>query len=183
MRNPSRFPRSANRRRRGPKGKRSGRVDLAKVVWRLVGRHVPDEALRLIRVRDAWDRVAGDRLSAVTWPFIVRKQRLVIHVRDGQWRHELTYLREALLERIREGCPEAAITELDFRLGPVDRSGHTLSAAYDAADESAAVARPPILQADPPPETLSALSSVNDSELRDAMAMARYVLGRPGRQE
>jgi hypothetical protein len=101
----------------------------------------------------------------------VSEDELVINVHDNQWLHELTYLRQSLLERIQSRCPTAQIGRIRLRIGPVP-------ARTQGPSESAEPSPKSILPPEPSADTRSALDSVNDPDLRNLLAGTRVALGR-----
>lgn len=137
---------------------------------RAVEKIVPVDRLRLIRVQMAWDELAPGHLREVAWPASLRDGQLVVHVIDNQWLHELSYMREEILHRIRTACPREGITGLRLRVGHI----------REARNERAEPARPAIgaLPDEPTRDTVEALQEVGDPVLRQAMANARLALSR-----
>jgi hypothetical protein len=160
----------SRRRKRRPL---AGAGDLA---WAFVRRHVPDAKVRLLRLQSLWSELATPRIAARTWPTWIEGTELKVAVQDNQWLHELAYLRQDLLDRIRREVPEAGIESLRLRLGRVP----------ELDDRRPDAPRPPTrrgLSSDPPPETIEALSGIHDAELRDLAAAARMTLGTEGEPE
>jgi predicted nucleic acid-binding Zn ribbon protein len=157
-------------RRRRRKGRRPV-VEASDLAWAFVRRHVPSDEVRLIRVQAAWDGVATVRVAARTWPIRIDGSELQVAVQDNQWLHELAYLRQDLVTRLRERVPLARIESIRLKLGKVpERRGET---------DTEQPARPSaILSEDPPDDTMQTLREIDDSELREAAAAARLTLGR-----
>lgn len=161
------------KRSRGPRRPPAPAGDLA---WSYVRRHVPDVKVRLLRLQSIWEDLATPRVAARTWPTWIAGTELSVAVQDNQWLHELAYLRQDLLERIRRQVPEAGIETLRLRLGrlPEDRT---------RPGEAAPIPSRPGLSNEPPAETMQTLSGVRDAELRDLAAAARLTLGTAGEPE
>ncbi|MBK7826677.1 MAG: DUF721 domain-containing protein [Nannocystis sp.] len=150
---------------------------MAAALWELVRRHVGDDTIRLMQVRELWPRIAGPggaALEAHSWPASVSGDLLTLNVHDSQWLHELTYLRQDLLRRLGELAPGIRLRSLRVRLGEVP---------------PLAIRRPPETQLPPPlpaprfspepdEETRRALDAVADPELKQLIAGARIMLGR-----
>jgi hypothetical protein len=134
---------------------------------------VPADRLRLVRVQIAWVDVLPTRLAKVASPAAIDGGTLVVHVVDNQWLHELQYLRADLLDRIREGAPEAGVDALRLRVGEV--------APLPARAEREVAVTTPVLPLQPDTATLDAIASVRDDGLRGAIATARQALTRLGR--
>lgn len=152
------------------------RAHASAVVSTLLARHVPRDQMRLSRVRDAWEETATATVAARAWPAAVSGDELVIDVHDNQWLHELTYLRQSLLDRIREHCPTAQIGRIRLRIGPVPKRSPRPSESPEPSPQSP-------LPAEPSADTRSALDAVSDPDLRNLLAGARVALGRPPSRE
>jgi predicted nucleic acid-binding Zn ribbon protein len=163
----------SQRRRRTNHGERA---HASEVVSSLMSRHVPRDQVRLSRVRDAWEQMATATVAARAWPAAVSGDELLIDVHDNQWLHELTYLRQSLLDRIREHCPAAQIGRIRLRIGPVPARSPRPAETAEARPES-------ILAPEPSEDTRSALDSVTDPDLRNLLAGTRVALGRTPSQE
>lgn len=151
-------------------------MNLQEVVDAYLRKTVPAEMIRLIRIKQAWPKVAPDWVVANAFPASVRGRRLVLHVQDNQWLHELTYWRQELLEKLQEHCPDARVEAIDAYVGVVG------SEEAEPPPPRLQRRRPGVqLPQDVPSETLSALNAIDDPDLRDACAAARMMLGNPGR--
>ena len=93
------------------------RVRVGTLIDAVLAHHVPDRRLQLAKIERVWRKAAPAPLHLHTWPVALDGGRLVVHVRDHQWLHELTYLRGDLLERVREHCAPQPVTELILRVG------------------------------------------------------------------
>lgn len=151
---------------RGPK-------PLADAIWRLVKTIVPDHVIRLMHVRDAWERLNLPWLRGRAYPLAVIRDELVVVVEDSQYHHELMYSRHELLHKLQQLAPAARLEGLRFRLGPVPPTPPSPAPPPPPARTSAT------LPAEPGESTCIALSGVVDPELRQAIAGARVMLGRP----
>ncbi|MCR9161982.1 MAG: DUF721 domain-containing protein [Nannocystaceae bacterium] len=129
---------------------------------------VPTERLRLTRLQIAWPAMVGERIRAVAWPGALRGTKLVLHVRDTQWQHELSYMVEQLRDRIAQRCPECPVSSIRMRVGEVP----------ERPPPPPPEPKPDIvdLPSEPPSDTVDALSGVTDPSLRKMMANARMAL-------
>jgi hypothetical protein len=157
---------------RRPRRISTGPRPLADAVWSLVRTIVPDHVIRLIELRAAWDRLNLPWLRGRAFPVAVYRDELVIAVEDSQYHHELMYSRHELLHKLQELAPKSGLVRLRFRLGPVPVAGPPPSPPTRPA-----LPGPP-LPAEPDAATRSALQTVADPELRQAIAGARVMLGR-----
>lgn len=146
---------------------------ISAAIWAVVRDHVAVDTIRLLHVQDAWRNIAGPQLAARTWPTAISGDLLVIHVHDSQWLHELTYMRQDLLQRLATQLPNAAIKALRLRLGevpPVTRR--------PAPELGPPRLPPPQFSPEPDAATRAALETVTDPELKQIIAGARVMLGR-----
>ncbi|MBL9100833.1 MAG: DUF721 domain-containing protein [Myxococcales bacterium] len=164
------FPRAKRPRRAAP-------LQLTEAIWELVRRHVDVETVALVQVRDVWPRVAGAHLEARTWPAAVHGETLVVHVHDNQWLHELTYMRQDLLRRLQALAPTTRLTALRLRLGDVPPVAQRRPA--DLSPPPPRPLAPPHFSPEPDAATRAALDAVVDPELKQILAGARVMLGRP----
>jgi len=149
---------------------------ISAAIWTVVRQHVAVDTIRLMHVQDAWANIAGRQLAARTWPTAISGDLLVIHVHDSQWLHELTYMRQDLLQRLDVLLPGAAPKLLKLRLGEV------LPVAQRPVPESPPPPpklAPPQFSPEPDAGTRAALDAVSDPELKQILAGARVMLGRP----
>lgn len=162
----------AKPRRKG-RSFRRGPQPLADAVWQLVRTIVPDHVIRLGFAQAAWERLNLPWLRGRAFPVAVFKDELVIAVEDSQYHHELMYSRHELLGKLQDLAPEAGLSRLRFRLGPVPTP---------TPRKNVPPPRPtpvgPRLCPEPPPATQQVLQAVSDPELRQAIAGARVMLGR-----
>ena len=137
----------------------------------------------MAKIRMHLQEIAPAWVARHTWPAVLRGDRLVLNVHDNQWLHEPGYLRQTLLERIQEQCPEARVEEIELRLGripPPSIAGAKSGKAPPVHSESPAKRAPP-LSHEIDEETRARIQAIRDPELRNAMLAARVALGRgPG---
>jgi hypothetical protein len=157
--------------------KRHGAIDLRNAVAEVIARHVPIELARLVRLRNLWLELFPPSFTDHVWPMIVQDTRLIVHVHDSQWLHEMTYWRQNVLTKLHERWPDAGIEQLEGYVGelPPLHERRTPQPTFPPTVE-----RPSVLPADVPRETIEALNAVTDPQLRETLARARMVLGRPG---
>jgi hypothetical protein len=167
-------PSQLRRRRRRPKQARRGRVELAAILDEVLQRHVPEEVQRLSRLRNLWIELLPASFADHVWPMLVQGGRLVVHVHDSQWLHEMTYWRQEVLSRLRAAWPELGIEIIEAYVGPLPPMIERRPPAPPAVVPTR---RLPPLDPEVPAETLDALKAIRDPILRDALARARLMLG------
>jgi hypothetical protein len=161
-------------RRRRPK--RRGPVDLETIVREVIEHHVPTELQRLTRVRNLWLELLPLGFADHVWPMLVQGGRLIVHVHDSQWLHEMTYWRQDVLAKLSAAWPDGGIEIVDGYVGelpPLRERRLPVPPEYEPVDH------PPALDTEVPSETVEALNAIRDPELRDALAQARVTLGQP----
>lgn len=152
------------------KRKKRGPVDLGKLVYEQLRKHVPLGALRLERLQQRWPQLVTPRIAKRTWPAKLYGKRLLVLVHDNQWLHELGYLRQDILDRVNREMPDAHVDDLILRLGKVP--------APRVPDPGPAdVPRKPPLSGEVPQSTRQAIDAVKDPELRAAIQAARAAFG------
>lgn len=171
-----RAPSQLRRRRRRPKQKRQGRIELATVVNEVLRRHVPEEVQRLSRLRNLWIELFPVSFADHVWPMLVQGGRLVVHVHDSQWLHEMTYWRQEVLSRLRGAEPELGIEIIEAFVGPLPPLNERRP---PPPPELLPPRRVAALEPEVPAETLDALKAIRDPKLREALAQARWMMGRP----
>lgn len=63
-------------------------------------RHVPAHVQRLYRVQEQWAKVVGETVARHARPMAVEGNVLIVWVRNSQWMHEISYLREEIASRL-----------------------------------------------------------------------------------
>lgn len=153
------------RRKRKNHGRAVRAADLA---WREVFATVPRDRIALARLQSAWPGIVPRHLQEVAWPARLSRGRLVVHVDDNQWLHELTYMRSDLLARLKRACPSARLSDLRLRVGEVE---------VTPPPEPVPEPDVPGLPTEPERATIDAMEAIDDARLRDAVACARLALG------
>jgi hypothetical protein len=162
-----------------PRPKRPRRAapeQLSAAIWAVVRQHVAADTIRLLQMQDLWPQVAGPALAARTWPAALGGDVLVVHVHDSQWLHELTYMRQDLLRRLQALAPGSGLTGLRLRLGEVPPVSQRRAPESPPAPPPLT---PPRFSPEPDAATRAALDAVGDPELKQILAGARVMLGRP----
>ncbi|MFV8756233.1 DciA family protein [Nannocystaceae bacterium ST9] len=158
----------------GKRVRRLGRVDVPDLVAAVLDRHVPPELQRLTRLREIWAELLPRSFTDAVWPMLVQGERLIVHVQDSQWLHEMTYWRQDVLARLREEWPESGIERLDAFVGELPPLALRRPPIPVLAPTPL---RAPVLSPEVPDETMDALNQIRDPRLRDALAQARMRLG------
>jgi hypothetical protein len=125
------------------------------------------DAIPLAALTAAWPSVVGDPIARQAWPLrIARDGTLHVATASATWAHELAFLEDEILERLRARLGSGAPTRMRCAAGPVPEQ--------EAVDEAPPEPIPDI--DDIPPairsEAASAASSIDDPELRELVARA-----------
>jgi len=80
--------------------------DLEGTIWKVVRKCVPAAVIRLEQLHNAWEEIATKRLAPHVWPTSIDGPRLILHVKDSNWLHEINYLKTDLRRRIRAYDPD-----------------------------------------------------------------------------
>ena len=126
--------------------------------------------------RNLWIELLPTRFADHVWPMLVQGDRLLLHVHDSQWLHEMTYWRQELLDRLARAWPESGVEIIEAYVGPLPPMSERRPGAPPPPPE---IDREPVLDPDVPDETVAALNEIRDERLREALAKARMMLGRP----
>ncbi|MHB8772125.1 MAG: DciA family protein [Syntrophales bacterium] len=113
------------------------------------------------RLLAIWRRAVGPQIAAQTHPDSLKRGVLFVRVSAPVWMHQLTFMREEILARIRELAAPEEVRNLRFTIGeiPPDPSGR----AYPAAES---VLPPAPLAGRDRTMVLASLETVRDPELR-----------------
>ena len=66
---------------------------------------------------EVWERLAGEKAAAASWPRRLNRQRLVVEVENSGWMHELWMKKLQLQEGLIEMMGAGRVRELSFRIG------------------------------------------------------------------
>ena len=143
-------------------------VQASRLAWREVFKTVPRDRIDLARLQNAWPGIVPRHMQEVAWPAWLGEGRLIVHVRDNQWLHELNYMRTDLLAELRRACPRTRLVDLRLRVGEVE-----IVPPPERPPEPQIQGLP----AEPERATIDAMEAVDDTRLRDAIAAARLALG------
>lgn len=102
--------------------RRSGSRQLQKIgeilerVLKKKGIAVP---MKDVSLRELWDRTVGPMIAVQTRPERVWRGTLFVKVSTSVWMHQLQFLRDGILERLKNQWREETIERLHFSIGPV----------------------------------------------------------------
>ena len=157
------MPPRKRRPRHAAKVERAG--DLAA---RAIASIVPERQIRLARIQIAWAAAMPAEVRKVASPVGVHGDTVVLSVVDNQWLHELSYLRADIVSQLSAAGADG-VCDIRFRVGDVE--------LIEPPPPPDPPPEPP-LSAEPDRATIDAMQSIDDPELRQAVANARLALGR-----
>jgi len=148
---------------------------IGKEVERELSRSGGGQALALSEITSAWPAAVGETIARNAWPLrLGRDGTLHVATTSATWAFELDRLGPEVTERLAAALGATAPSRLRFRTGPVPEPG-----APEDAPET--VPERPVDETSPAAaEIASAVSEIEDPELRDLVARAaRASLSRP----
>lgn len=74
------------------------------------------EDLEGLQVFELWDEVVGKTIAEVAQPVSLTNRHLTVAVRTPSWRHELTYLSLAIIEKINTKVGAEVVSSIRFDL-------------------------------------------------------------------
>lgn len=89
-------------------------------VARAIGMEGPLQAIEILRV---WPRAVGRPIAAHARPVRLRGGRLLVHVTDSAWLHQLSLMRREIVRTVNEHLGVPAVRELTLRIGSVEDAG------------------------------------------------------------
>ena len=140
---------------------------IGREVERELGRGGSSDALPLAALTAAWPEVVGDAVARNAWPLRISKDgTLHVATASATWAHELAFLVDEILERLRARLGADAPTKVKCAVGPVPAPGRVHEAAPEpipAVDDMPAEVRS---------EAAAVASAISDPELREVVARA-----------
>lgn len=130
-------------------------------IWKVVRKCVPAAVIRMEQLHNAWEEIATKRLAPHVWPASIDGPTLVLHVKDSNWLHELSYLKTDLRRRIRAHDPD--VHALVFRVA----SSASTRGVADRADVHTQQSQRAELQA---PESLTTDDTRQRAWLHEALS-------------
>ena len=141
---------------------------IGREVERELGRGGSSDALPLAALTAAWPEVVGDAVARNAWPLRIAKDgTLHVATASATWAHELAFLGDEILERLRARLGADAPTKVRCAVGPVPAPGRH-------ADEAAPEPIPAVddMPAEVRSEAAAVASAISDPELREVVARA-----------
>ncbi len=100
------------------KKKRRGRLNrVDKVLENVVRYKGMGSMVRMWSLIKVWNEVVGETLAGRTEPLRIADDCLIVKVADSSWAHELTYLKDDLIERIGMQIEGRPIKDIRFVIG------------------------------------------------------------------
>ncbi|MBO6935514.1 MAG: DUF721 domain-containing protein [Deltaproteobacteria bacterium] len=126
--------------------------------------HPAPDQMQMARVFGWWVRALPERIVRRARPVALRHGTLVVHCETSTWAQELSFQSTDFLARIRAFAPEAGVTTLRFRVGPLPEIT-TLRRRKKREPPEVAITELPA-------DLGRALAGVADDELRQRIAAA-----------
>jgi hypothetical protein len=105
------------RRARQPKPEMLGEI-LGKILKKRNIPHTPTDR----RLLDVWRRAVGPQIAAQTHPDTLKRGVLFVRVSAPVWMHQLQFMKEEILERVKELSGPEGIRSLRFCIGEIPPS-------------------------------------------------------------
>ncbi len=77
------------------------------------------EAVIVGRLAGRWSDIVGGKLADKTRPARLRRKCLTINVENSPLLHELDFLRDDLLSKVKENAPDAGVERINFKIGKI----------------------------------------------------------------
>ena len=140
---------------------------IGREVERELGRGGSRDAIPLAALTAAWPEVVGDAVARHAWPLRIAKDgTLHVATASSTWAHELGFLSDEILERLRAQLGTDVLTKVKCAVGPIPE--------VERADDVSPEPLPD--DADVPMEVRSeaaaVASAITDPELREVVARA-----------
>ncbi len=125
------------------------------------------DAIPLVALTAAWPAVVGDAIARQAWPLrVARDGTLHVATASAAWAHELAFLGDEIIERLRARLGDEAPAKMRCAVGPIP-----------AADTPDAGPSEPVPSTDDIPdevrsEAAAAAAAITDPELRALVARA-----------
>jgi len=140
---------------------------IGREVERELGRGGSRDAIPLTALTAAWPEVVGDAVARHAWPLrIARDGTLHVATASSTWAHELGFLADEILERLRVHLGADAPTKVRCAVGPIPEVERTDEASPEPLPADADV--PPEVRS----EAAAVASAITDPELREVVARA-----------
>lgn len=81
-----------------------------------IGRRIKD-GMRLYRVWDLWQEIAGESLARHALPSRWHGRKLIVRVEHAAWVQELGFIKQTIIDRISRALPEMEIKDVRFEVG------------------------------------------------------------------
>jgi hypothetical protein len=138
---------------------------IGREVERELARGGSRDAIPLAALTAAWPEVVGAAVARQAWPLrIARDGTLHVATSSATWANELGFLADEIVERLRTRLGHDAPSRLRCAVGPVPES--------PADEPEPSVGPPPEVPAEIGAEADSAVSAIDDPELRELVARA-----------
>jgi hypothetical protein len=140
---------------------------IGREVERELGRGGSRDAIPLAALTAAWPEVVGDAVARHAWPLrIARDGTLHVATASSTWAHELGFLSDEILERLRVQLGADAPTKVRCAVGPIPEVERVGEGSHEPLPADADV------PFDVRSEAAAAAAAITDPELREVVARA-----------
>ena len=91
-------------------------VSLAEVLPQAMKGAAIEKKVLLYDLTDRWQGLVGVLAARRTTPLKIHGKRLIVGVDGSAWANELSFLKQTLLEKIRQELPHVPIDEIRFQI-------------------------------------------------------------------
>jgi len=129
-----------------------------------------------LRIQHRWHDLVGEPMASHTWPAQIRFKKLYLIVRNPVWLQQLTFLKPALLTKLKAEAGPESVTDIAFRIGEIP-----VTSAADSDALNAKLMSPHLTI--PLPEVASHTETIQDASLRERFreVISRYPAQAPAR--
>ena len=113
------------------------------------------EGVRLIRIRNDWDKIFDKPLSLHMWPSKYSEGSLLLNVDSSVWVHQLSFHKSAILNKL----GVYGVRDIRFRVGKISRRAQQVPDIHDT----------PRLSGEDSSFISGLVSGIGDAELREAI--------------
>jgi hypothetical protein len=129
-----------------------------------------------LRLQRRWRDIVREPMASHTWPAQIRFKKLYLIVRNPVWLQQLTFLKPALLAKLKAESGTESVTDISFRVGEIPYETDASPASL-ATDLGSAQAEKPWV------ELISHTAMIQDPSIREQFreVISRYLAQLPPR--
>ncbi len=104
------------------KSKGTGMTPIEGILTRMLRQYRSGLQLDPERIGQIWERAVGKTIARNAQPAAFKQRRLLVHVSSSVWLQELHFQKAALIDRVNQEAGSVVLEEIQFRIGPLNRS-------------------------------------------------------------